>query len=53
MVLVKVQSFRTVPFQPLISMPPPRPTAVLYCQFRFSTWGRLLLERARSAEVSR
>ena len=26
---------------------------VLYCQLRLSTWVRLLLERARSAEVSR
>ena len=53
MALVSVQSFSTTPFHPWISMPPPLPTAVLYCQFRFTTFGRLLLERARSADVSR
>src|ERR1017187_5447538 len=53
MALVGVQSFSKAPFHPWISMPPPRPTAVLYCQFRFNTLGRLVLERARSAEVSR
>src|ERR1019366_6069881 len=53
MALVSVQSFSTVPFHPWINMPPPRPTAVLYCQLRFTTLGRLLLERARSADVSR
>src|ERR1035438_8930925 len=53
MALVSVQSFSKAPFHPWISIPPPRPTAVLYCQFRFNTLGRLVLERARSAEVSR
>src|SRR5262249_33911978 len=53
MLLVSVQSLNAAAFQPCRSAPPARPPPVEYCQLKFATCVRLLVDTARSADVSR